>query len=113
MNTLTGIQTDVSCSLGVSGGYNCSGGSFQLTAVGQPTSMSNCGYVIHNVKASNDGTYVNVVKQGSPLRGSCPSDDGIWRPLQAFNAATQVQFTYASLGHWAMGKSHVASITNA
>lgn len=111
LNTLTGIQSDVSCSGG--SGYNCSGGSFVFTVIGQPASLANCGFVIHNIKASNDGTYINIKRQGSATRGTCPVTDTIWRPLQAFNAATQVQFPYASLAHWALGKSHLFDIGNA
>jgi hypothetical protein len=117
LNTLTGIQTTVTCAGGT--GYTCAGGTqSKLTSQGMAaTAISGgCPFYIHNLKNGStvDNVVVAVQKSISPLAGntySCPtitSGNGLlfrWHPFAAYNSATVLQAYNTASSHWTIGKS--------
>jgi len=124
LNTLTGIQTDWTCSGG--SGYNCAGGTRTAVtkgltlaggtadvAIGGATQGA-CAFVIHNAKASINGLYTVITDQGGPVVG-CAGASGfyVWRGLQTpFDVTTQLLETGPGLNHWAVESNHVIALAN-
>ncbi|HWY20653.1 MAG TPA: hypothetical protein VNX26_05490 [Candidatus Acidoferrum sp.] len=99
-NTATGIATDYKCTGG--SGYNCSGGSFTTTVLGQVN--DNCRTYIHNVKGPY-GNYAIIAKQAT-ISGTCTPGFFVWRaPQTPFNAGTQIVEMTFQPNHWAVGKN--------
>jgi hypothetical protein len=115
LNTLTGVQSKVTCSLGIPGGYNCNGGTWTMTPQGIATNVSlsggNCGFVIHNIKGSFTMDYPAVALQ-TGLSGVCAFNGSVWswQPFATYNAATNMQKYRANLNHWAQGNTHLMEV---
>ena len=113
LNTLTGIQSTVTCVGGT--GYNCAGGTqSKLTAQGTVSAIASqpCPYFIHNDKGSVGLDYTTVANQG-PIpggSGSCIGAPVVWTAFATFNATTSAQLYPFKLNHWAMMNTHVVNL---
>jgi hypothetical protein len=112
LNLGTGIQSVVSCSLGNSTDYKCTGGAFSMTAEGTLSTLDTCPIFIHNSRSSTGMDYVEVQRQASMAGATgCPGGDGYdWLPFQTFNASSSLQVYPGTLNHWATGFQNLIDI---
>jgi hypothetical protein len=115
LNTATGIQSTTTCIGGT--GYACSGGSWKMlpdggSSVITPASCGGGGF-LHAGKDSLGADYVQLPFQTSTNCNAGAPGTVVWRPFQAFNAATSVQFVAAGVNHGAIGERYFVNIGQA
>jgi hypothetical protein len=111
LNSVTGIQSVVTCSGGT--GYTCNlGTQSKLTSQGAGATAvtGGCPFFIHNVKNGSTADYVVVASQQA-ISGTCPiiaSGSNLlfaWQPFAAYSASTVLQAFNTASSHWTIGKS--------
>jgi hypothetical protein len=107
LNTVTAMQTDITCSGGI--GYNCAGGTQVFTTAGTATGIA-CPFFIHDNSGYANSNPIQMQPQAGYIGVGCPSgiNNLLWSPYQPFNATTQVQVFRTPLNHPASGVSHVS-----
>ena len=107
LNTLTGIQSQVTCA-GASD-YACTGGTRSMSMQGTTplNVITSCGLALHNAKG---GSTLDVVVFGfAPGRtfGSCSFNSGApfyWKPFAAYGSSSTLRVINTVSNHFAVGK---------
>jgi len=107
LNTITGIQSTVTCSGDPH--YNCPlpGVQSKLTAQGTPYSAitSNCTFPVHNAKGGSTLDYVVIAQQLPVYGGSCSAQNLLdWQPFATFDSTNNLQIYNGVSNHWTIGK---------
>lgn len=116
LNTLTGIQSVVSCSGGV--GYACTGGAqSKLTAVGSVSEIANnCEFPIHNLKGSDTLDYDVITRQGDASGNGfvvtgCTSQNMYgWEPFLTFSPSATLQVYDGVSNHWTIRHATLVNV---
>jgi hypothetical protein len=119
LNTLTGIQSQATCT-GGGLGWACSGGSRNaLTAMGSALTgiTTHCTFEIHNAEAGSTVDHV-VISVQNFVTGTCLENaTGVnvlmdWKPFATYNATTSFQ-TYATISnHQGIAKDKLVVLGN-